>query len=299
MPNFSKNLTLALTTVLARSLRRLDDHTREGLARRFGRERDRADVQGLAFFARCLAAEFYGVTNYASVNGESWLIQRTACLNFQTIFDVGANVGEWATDALQHHPQARLHCFEIVPSTFEILRETLAPFANRTVLNAFGLSDQAAEVKIFINPESSLVSSLYAFGSGDRRMTVQGRLHSGSDYVREQRISHIDYLKIDVEGAEALVLKGLAPELQAGRIRLLHFEYNRGALESRFLLKDFYALLEPVGYCLGKLYPDGVLFQDYRWEMEDFMGPNYVACRRDDKEMQQLLKLRRTSLPTP
>jgi FkbM family methyltransferase len=212
-------------------------------------------------------------------------------LNFRTIFDVGANVGEWATDALEHHPQARVHCFEIVPDTFEILRQTLAPYAGRTVLNGFGLSDRPAAVRIFVNPESTLVSSLYAFGNTEHRMTVEGQLRSGSDYMREHGIAHVDYLKIDVEGAEALVLKGLAPELQAGRIRLLHFEYNRGALESRFLLKDFYALLEPMGYCLGKLYPDGVLFQDYRWDLEDFMGPNYVACRRNDEEIKQLLQL--------
>ncbi len=291
MPNFSKNLTMALTGVLARSLRRLDDHSAEGLARRYGRERDRTNVQRLAFYARCLASEFYGVTNYAAVNGESWLLQRTGSLGFKTIFDVGANIGEWATEALQHHPKARVHCFEIVPGTFEVLSRTLSADAHRTVLNAFGLSDQAGSVTIFVNPESTLVSSIYAFGSTQHRITVEGQLRSGSDYVREQAIDHIDYLKIDVEGAEALVLKGLAPELQAGRIRMLHFEYNRGPLESRFLLKDFYALLEPMGYCLGKLYPEGVLFQDYRWELEDFMGPNYVACRRDDEELKRLVRL--------
>jgi hypothetical protein len=161
----------------------------------------------------------------------------------------------------------------------------------RCVLNPFGLSDRPGTVNIYLNPSSNLVSSVYAFGNVSERLTVEGQLQSGSAYLQSQGITHIDYVKIDVEGAEAEVLKGLVTELAAGQIRLLHFEYNRGALESRFLLKDFYALLEPLGYCLGKLYPEGVMFQDYRWDLEDFMGPNYVACRKDDAAMIALLQI--------
>jgi hypothetical protein len=47
---------------------------------------------------------------------------------------------------------------------------------------------------------------------------------------------------------------------------------------TKFLLKDFYDLFESRGYRLGKLYPDFVGFQKYRFEDEDFRGPNYVAA---------------------
>ena len=291
MPNFSKNLTLTLARLLASSLQRLGDYDVEGLARHYGQHRERSEVGRLAFFSKCLAIEFYGITNEAAVNGEAWLIRRTAGLGFKTIFDVGANVGDWAGLALASHPAARLHCFEIVPSTFAALQKNLSSHLARCVLNPFGLSDGAGTVKIYLNPTSNLVSSMYTFGDASKWETVDGELQSGSAYVQAHGIEHIDYLKIDVEGAEALVLKGLVPELAAGKIRLLHFEYNRGALESRFLLKDFYALLQPLGFCLGKLYPHGVMFQDYRWDLEDFVGPNYVACRKDDAEMIALLKI--------
>jgi hypothetical protein len=42
-------------------------------------------------------------------------------------------------------------------------------------------------------------------------------------------------------------------------------------------LIDFYKLLAPLGYTLGKLTPDGVDFKTYGLLDEDFKGPNYLA----------------------
>ena len=49
-------------------------------------------------------------------------------------------------------------------------------------------------------------------------------------------------------------------------------------IETKFLLKDSYSLLESRGYKVGKLFPNYVRFREYRFEDEDFRGPNYVAA---------------------
>lgn len=58
-------------------------------------------------------------------DGEFSLLERTIGMNFDTIFDVGANVGRWAQKAAEVHPNATIHCFEIVPDTFSILLSKL------------------------------------------------------------------------------------------------------------------------------------------------------------------------------
>jgi hypothetical protein len=39
---------------------------------------------------------------------------------------------------------------------------------------------------------------------------------------------------------------------------------------------------------VGKIYPDYVDFRDYDLSDEDFLGPNYLACRVGDGALERL-----------
>jgi hypothetical protein len=95
-------------------------------------------------------------------------------------------------------------------------------------------------------------------------------------------------LKLDVEGAEHLVLQGLDEALSERRIRFVQFEYGRVNILTRFLLRDFYTLFATHGYVVGKIFPDHVDIRDYDLNDEDFLGPNYLACRGDDPILRRL-----------
>ncbi len=79
--------------------------------------------------------------------------------------------------------------------------------------------------------------------------------------------------------------------LEEQKIRLLQFEYNRGAILSGFLLRNFAKCFKEKGYGIGKLFPNGVLFKDYDYDQEDFRGPNYVACIATDKELIETISI--------
>jgi Methyltransferase FkbM domain len=110
---------------------------------------------------------------------------------------------------------------------------------------------------------------------------LRGRVVRGADYCAEHGISTIDCLKIDVEGAEHLVLQGFGDLLTPNRIPVIQFEYGMVNIVTKFLLRDFYQLLEGRGYRVGKLFPRQVRFREYRFRDEDFLGPNYVAASAD------------------
>ena len=94
---------------------------------------------------------------------------------------------------------------------------------------------------------------------------------------------------------EDRVLKGFGELLERGAIRVIQFEYGRVNIESHFLLKDFYKLLSGFGYVLGKIYPTEVLFKDYEYTDEDFLGPNYLAVLRTETALIQRLRKQRLS----
>jgi hypothetical protein len=69
-------------------------------------------------------------------------------------------------------------------------------------------------------------------------------------------------------------------------VSVVQFEYGWGNIVTKFLLRDYYSYLEQRGYRIGKLFPESVRFREYRFQDEDFIGPNYVAA---SSEMAALL----------
>lgn len=213
------------------------------------------------------------------LHGETQL-QAQLAGKLNTIFDVGCNIGEWTRMARQHHPQAEIHMFEVVP---EIYREMLTnvELDDLMIPNSFGLSDACGPLPIkYVPGDSSLstyLSKLRLDGSEWRNCLT----FTGDQYVESRRIEYIDYLKLDVEGAEGKVFAGFDQTLRAGKVGIIQFEYGYAAVLSRFLLVDAYELLAPLGYHLGKLTPNGVEFHEYTLLHETFQGPDYVAVHHN------------------
>jgi FkbM family methyltransferase len=206
------------------------------------------------------------------------LLNRLAGFHPSVVFDVGANVGDWSMLARNALPDAQLHAFEIVESTYAALHDRFAGKAGM-VLNNFGLSDKSGTITMHLFTGTNELTSHVAYPHGDYRIVICP-VRRGDEYVQDREIERIDFLKIDVEGAEHLVLNGFGAMLDAGQIDVIQFEYGKVNIITHFLLRDFYEFLEPRGYVVGKLFPDFVDFRPYVLEDEDFSGPNYVAVRK-------------------
>ena len=158
------------------------------------------------------------------------------------------------------------------------------------LLNDFGLSNESGEFEYKDYGENSGANSLIIDADfHDNRISpviVKASVETGDDYCKRNDIKEIDILKIDVEGAEHLVLRGFTEMLENGLIKLIQFEYGYTHGDAKFLIKDFYKLLESYGYLLGPLKPNGVLFMDFNYALNDFnSGPNYIAVHKNQKEI--------------
>ncbi len=231
----------------------------------------------------------YENSNYDfRTNGESRILARLRGQPFATLLDVGANVGDWALDAANAFPGAHIHCFEVIPTTFARLRENTRGCPH-VALHDFGLSDREQELEFKHYPGAPGLSSMFDFPHTAEAVRVRGRVRAGDDFLRGEGIASVDFLKIDVEGAELLVLEGLRESLAGGAIQVVQFEYGLVNILTRHLLRDFYALLGARGFRIGKVYPTYVDFRDYRLAHEDFLGPNYLAVRAGRSDLLRLL----------
>jgi FkbM family methyltransferase len=233
-----------------------------------------------AFRMAARAARFYNNSwEYPSYsiegNGERALLRSLAGEDIRTIFDVGANIGDWSSDCAHVFGNASIHSFEPVPATFQVLVNRVGS-ERRISPHAFGLSNEEGTAEFtYYGPENSFLSTLVAPIHDHLESTrVSIKLRRGDDVLKDLSVRRIDLLKIDVEGMEHEVLEGLGTAFEEGRVGFIQFEKQPG----RRLLKDYYQLLGKYDYRIGKIYSRYVDFRPYDSAQERTAGPNYFAA---------------------
>ncbi len=220
-------------------------------------------------------------------NGERWLLTTLGSESIRTVLDVGANEGTWSLMAAELLPEATIYALEVVPNTAAILRQRTKQ-RDRIRCFDFGLADHTGKLALHYNPAASAHSTFTDYPDRGTGELIDCTVMRGSDFLEREGIHHVDFLKLDVEGAEHLVLEGLKDQLRKQQIRFVQFEYGKVNILTHYLLRDFYQLFATYGYVVGKIYPDHVDFREYDLDDEDFLGPNYLACRAGDPALERL-----------
>lgn len=173
----------------------------------------------------------------------------------QTVFDVGANVGQTVLKWNKFFPKTTYHCFEPVKSTFEILRQNTSQLSNVVYHNcALGAEVRTGVMTLF---EDSRMNSLQqSDGDRNRRLgTEQITLSSVDQVCEEYKIDKVDFMKIDTEGFDIEVLKGARNMLESGRISFIQVEAGMNPHNHRHApFHHFEEFLFSFGYVLFGIY---------------------------------------------
>lgn len=220
-------------------------------------------------------------------NGELRVLRVLKDFDMRCIFDVGANIGEWSLCAAEVFPGCDIHSFEIVPTTFAQLRDNVVSIPHIQP-NNFGLSKADGFVEVHLPKKDTSTATLYPVTgaleqAGWYQAKISCEVRTASRYLKENRIVAIDFLKIDVEGADFDVLLGFGNDIN--KVRVIQFEYGIFNISSHALLFDFWHFCRKHGFILGKIYPRRVVFFDYGFLKEDFAGNNYLAVRESETNL--------------
>lgn len=200
------------------------------------------------------------------------------------VFDVGANVGKWSKIFLDRRPDALMFLFEPARAC-HVAIEDLHLSKAKIIPSAVGRRKENAFLHT-CSP-SAEIASLYA-----RRDSAEVKFSSVEvpvvrldDIIEEFQIEIVDFMKLDIEGAELDALLGADTALRSGTIRALSFEFGMNNIDSRTFFRDFWDLLVPLGFSIFRIAPGGTLIRigEYREELEYFkIVSNYVAVRSDE-----------------
>lgn len=140
------------------------------------------------------------------------------------VFDVGANVGYYSLLLAKLAPQGEVHAFEPHPLARKILEvNLLLNNLENLKVNPVALAEKEGRSDFCLTKDTGF-SSFREIGRVEFLKKIQVPCLTLDQYVQSQGIKKIDFIKIDVEGAEGLVLNGAKKTLDELRPPLLMIE---------------------------------------------------------------------------
>ena len=217
----------------------------------------------------------YGVASgYANYSGELFIIKHLKHnLNGGVIFDVGANIGDWSKFFIKEckNINYKLHLFEPSKFTFQSLKANLDGNYN---FHQIGFGDKNEQLTLFYDKtnqgSASILNSNFAHSELIQIRTIDS-------FCKENKISTIDFLKMDFQGFEFNILKGAKKMLRNNAIKFIQFEIDEPSIDNKIFFKDFWIMLNKKYDIYHSLYNGLVKIKNYNPEVENFRCMNYLA----------------------
>jgi FkbM family methyltransferase len=176
--------------------------------------------------------------------------------------DVGANIGYYAISLGLKVQAGEVHAFEPAGLNYHVLAlNALTNQLSNVVVNNCAVGDRNQEVEFFVAQDGGFSSTV---DTGRRRILEKTRVRMVTldSYCSEVGLSRVDFLKVDVEGAEPKVIAGARQLLLnwERKPRLIMLELHEGMLRQfDSSLREMTAVMEAYGYHPFVCIADGLV----------------------------------------
>ncbi|MDB6136680.1 MAG: putative Methyltransferase FkbM family [Verrucomicrobiales bacterium] len=151
----------------------------------------------------------------------------------RTIVDFGANIGAFAILAADENTQATIVCVEPFPANFDRLNATIAQnqLGDRVRTRACALAGSDRIVSFDSSTDIPSHSRKIADEGPPVDNVTRIQAYSLESFMRMEGLETIDFLKMDIEGAEYEALLGAGPDTLK-KVKRIGLEYHRDGHES-------------------------------------------------------------------
>lgn len=174
------------------------------------------------------------------------------------VVDAGANLGYYTLIASRKvGPTGHVFAFEPEPRAFALLQRNVELNDLRNVtLVPKALGRAPGTLKLYLAPRNRGDHRVY--DPSGKRESIEVEVVRLDDALRERDVDHVDFMKIDTQGAECAILDGAGELLGASRELAVVLEFTPSALT---------ALGDDPRACLERLTKHGYSLVDIReWE---------------------------------
>jgi len=135
--------------------------------------------------------------------------------NVGVVVDLGANIGISALYFLSRNSTSRVYCYEPAPVNIDRLKQNLAAYGDRAIIDARAVSDKSGTFEFNAEPVGRY-GGLLTEGYTEPIVNVIEveviDINSALESILA-REGHINVVKIDTEGTEIPIVKAIRPDL--------------------------------------------------------------------------------------
>jgi FkbM family methyltransferase len=188
-----------------------------------------------------------------------------------TIFDIGSCEGEDSVRYARHFPRARVFAFEPLPANQQLVRANFTRYgAANAELVPLALSDRTGEATFHVSsgrPKDEFAGQDWNYGNKSSSLlapaqedpmhgwvefkeTITVHTDTLDNFCRDRVLGRIDFIHMDVQGAEHLVLQGARAMLP--NITAIWLEVSdRQLYQGQKLRTDIGRFMHDHGFALG------------------------------------------------
>ena len=183
---------------------------------------------------------------------ENFEFLTSSCKPGSVIIDIGAHIGLFSVIASQvAGKQGKVYAFEPAPSTYSLLQKTLSINNSGNQIETFqkAVGGETGKITFFVSDgQADNSNSLVEYKSDRPLHGIDTEVTTIDAFTKEKNLGHLDFIKIDVEGAEYDTLRGAVQTLKNLRpvcIVAIHPEPIKAKGDR---LEDIYDLIAGCGY---------------------------------------------------
>ena len=179
--------------------------------------------------------------------------------NFDIVFDIGAHKGETINLFIKNFRVNKIYSFEASPINFKILKkknikhqrvqiilENIAVGSKNGIAQLKQVQESSSSTLSHINLDSNYFKKkkkiLNFFSNKEYFHNIEVEIKTLNEYLDQNLIKFIDFLKIDTEGYEFEVLLGLKDKLKNVKIILFEHHFD-DMLKKNYTFRDINSLL--------------------------------------------------------
>jgi FkbM family methyltransferase len=174
-----------------------------------------------------------------------------------TVVDIGANVGFLTRQfAAMVGKKGRVFAFEPDPATFAYLTYNTRNLS-QVICSTAALSDRNGNMILHLHPTSAMSNSLV--NAWDNAQQIDVTTCAFDTWAEANNVGDIGLIKIDVEGAEPLVLRGMLKTLSSPEKPPVIVEFCPVNLASRTAEQEIFQIFSDHGYVVNRISSEGTL----------------------------------------
>jgi FkbM family methyltransferase len=200
------------------------------------------------------------------------------------ILDIGANIGYFTALATSRlRKSGVIHAFEPDPHNYSLLEKTVADQNTNLVhLHHCALGDENGTVELFHSPVDNFGDHRVYGSHSEDHPKVAVPMKIGDDLLASIGTTAIDFIKIDVQGFEVQVLRGLTNTIKSSeKVVLLSEVWPSGMTAAGSSVEEFASLCQSLGFAPHALLQTGQT-RKIEWnEVLQFAGSVEKYCSEE------------------